>query len=248
MVDAHAQFAASRNIRVGISVLLSLVLLFSGWRAYAYIVKPLQELHGVMNRIGERLDFTLTMPVYNAKDAIGGTATAFNALVERIRHSLVGINESCAQVANYTSNLALNATIEAARAGEMSRGFAVVVDEVRKLAERTAVLTGEIDQVIRGINDTSRQTTSKMGEALQLVDSGVERSDEAIRAVGLIEHSSGAAMSMVMEIAEAIREQGRACNAIAGKWSASLRWPINPAWRRRKTRIPPIIWTRRCRG
>ncbi len=109
MVDAHAQFAASRNIRVGISVLLSLVLLFSGLRAYAYIVKPLQELHGVMNRIGERLDFTLTMPVYNAKDAIGGTATAFNALVERIRHSLAGINESCAQVANYTSNLARNA-------------------------------------------------------------------------------------------------------------------------------------------
>ncbi len=99
----------------------------------------------------------------------------------------------------------------------MGRGFAVVVDEVRKLAERTAVLTGEIDQVIRGINDTSRQTTSKVGGALQLVDSGVERSDEAIRAVGLIEHSSGAAMSMVTEIAEAIREQGGTCNAIAGK-------------------------------
>jgi methyl-accepting chemotaxis protein len=118
-------------------------------------------------------------------------------------------------IADQTNLLALNAAIEAARAGEAGRGFAVVADEVKKLAERTAQSTQEIGTMVNSIRTGVDRAVGAMGEASQKVKAGVELSSNAGSALSEIVGSASSLQSMVQQIAAAIEEMNSTTDEIA---------------------------------
>jgi methyl-accepting chemotaxis protein len=110
-------------------------------------------------------------------------------------------------IADQTNLLALNAAIEAARAGEHGRGFAVVADEVRKLAERTTSSTGEVTSSIRLIQQKTADAVSEIDTGLEAVDSGVELATSAGAGLQAIVGATERVASMIGGIAAAAEEQ-----------------------------------------
>ena len=119
------------------------------------------------------------------------------------------------EIAGQTNLLALNAAIEAARAGEQGRGFAVVADEVRGLAERTAVATVQIEKVIEGIQNETRATVGAMAEVSSQVDGGVALVGDATESLHRIRSTAGEALERIREVAYATGEQSSASTEIA---------------------------------
>ena len=115
--------------------------------------------------------------------AAAETIAAISEQSKQITH----IVQTVKDIAEQTNLLALNATIEAARAGEQGRGFAVVADEVRKLAERTAESIVEVEKVVSKNNYLTQSAVSNMHNSREKVEQGITLANEAEKAINEIQ-------------------------------------------------------------
>lgn len=119
------------------------------------------------------------------------------------------------EIADQTNLLALNAAIEAARAGEQGRGFAVVADEVRKLAERTSLSTREIASTIQKIQSDTKDAVQSMVASVDQVKLGATLTQQAGTSIVQIESESQRVAGVINDITNSLKEQTEASNEIA---------------------------------
>ncbi|MBW8077943.1 MAG: HAMP domain-containing protein [Gallionella sp.] len=148
------------------------------------------------------------------QDAVNQIAGAVKEFVDSTR-AISGMTQQVKDIADQTNLLALNAAIEAARAGEQGRGFAVVADEVRKLAEKSARSASEIDQVTNSLNQKSSHVEAVVQTGLR----SLQATQEQVARVSAVLTEAGEAVLQsshgVSDIAASVGEQSLASTEIA---------------------------------
>lgn len=164
-------------------------------------------------RDGDAVVAKAVLQIEKLATEVGHSKTAMDDLKQE-SNKIGGVLDVIKAVAEQTNLLALNAAIEAARAGEAGRGFAVVADEVRSLAQRTQASTEEIATLIGGLHSRTAQVATTLENSRLLTDNTVELARDAGASIGNISRSISTIESMNQQIAASAEEQSAVAEEI----------------------------------
>ncbi|MCL6471999.1 MAG: hypothetical protein K6T91_04225 [Firmicutes bacterium] len=191
------------------------------------LIESINKVSESSHMVAEVVDSTSTT-AERGKSAVGETVTGMQRIKDTVLDSANKIQtlgekskqigeiiEVIDDIAEQTNLLALNAAIEAARAGEHGKGFAVVADEVRKLAERSARATGEIAELIKGIQDETMQAVEAMQRGTSEVEAGSELAHHAGTAIEEMMASIRQVIMQIASVSESAEQMAFASNQVS---------------------------------
>jgi len=189
-------------------------------QAVGLVARHASEAHEIASEAGAYAKAG-RLSINEMLEEIGATANSVRLSSQAIQElgrqseTISSIVKVIGEIADQTNLLALNAAIEAARAGEQGRGFAVVADEVRKLAERTGQATKDITQMIDAVRSGTRHAVDGMEQCVVKVQHGVELASDAGNNVNSLDQNAQKSLSQIADIASAMEEQRAAAETIA---------------------------------
>ncbi len=163
---------------------------------------------------GDEIVETMATEIQTASDSINRSTEQINGLLSRSQE-ISSIIDTINDIANQTNLLALNAAIEAARAGEHGRGFSVVSDEVRQLAQRSQEAASKVNQQISAIQQDVQDVSNGMEQIINAINNSVGLSDSTHNALQSIKQGAKSTVAAMENISLAIHEQNSSSSEIS---------------------------------